>query len=73
MNQYSESNNLRFSGESIGGLSTPTSVIIPLIRFAGVTSKAGFQQSIPYEMQNGNITWAFGEIFFYRYIFMKLN
>ena len=49
MNQYSGANNLRFSGESIGGLSTPTSVIIPLISCAGVTSKAGFQQSIPYE------------------------
>lgn len=29
------------------GLNTPNSVIIPAIREAGVTSKAGFQHDIP--------------------------
>ena len=40
-------NSLRFSSVSNGGLSTPTSVIMPFIKLAGVTSKAGFQQSMP--------------------------
>ena len=38
----------RLSGESRGGFTTPFSVMIPpVIKSAGVTSKAGFQQSIP--------------------------
>ena len=37
---------------SNGGLSTPTSVIIPFIKLAGVTSKAGFQQSMPIKNKN---------------------
>ena len=44
-------NSLRFSSVSNGGLSTPTSVIMPFIRLAGVTSKAGFQQSMPIKKQ----------------------
>ena len=38
----------RLSSESRGGFTTPRSVMIPpVIKSAGVTSKAGFQQSIP--------------------------
>ena len=38
----------RFSSESRGAFTTPFSVMIPpVIRSAGVTSKAGFQQQIP--------------------------
>ena len=37
-----------FSSESRGAFTTPFSVMIPpVIRSAGVTSKAGFQQQIP--------------------------
>lgn len=36
---------MRFNNSA--GLKTPFSVIIPAIRFAGVTSNAGFQQLIP--------------------------
>ena len=44
-------NSIRFSSVSNGGISTPTSVIMPFIRLAGVTSKAGFQQSMPIKKQ----------------------
>jgi hypothetical protein len=37
---------------SSDGLKTPFSVIIPVIRFAGVTSNAGFQQLIPVNIQS---------------------
>ena len=43
---------IRFSSVSNGGLITPTSVIMPFIRLAGVTSKAGFQQSMPIKNKN---------------------
>lgn len=35
------------SSRNFSGLKTPTSVMIPVIKAAGVTSKAGFQQVIP--------------------------
>ena len=45
----------RFSNESNGGFTTPFSVIIPpVIKSAGVTSKAGFQQSISKKIKKKN-------------------
>ena len=47
---------VRFSNESKGGFTTPFSVIIPpVIKSAGVTSKAGFQHSISMERKSKQI------------------
>lgn len=43
---FHDRSNLRVSSVSNGGVKTPTSVIMPLIRWAGVTSNAGFQHVI---------------------------
>ena len=47
----------RLSGESRGGFTTPFSVMIPpVIKSAGVTSKAGFQQSISKKIKRKQIS-----------------